>query len=427
MEKTVNVETTNARATTTLRDTTPTVPLPDTPQGLMVIGPQVTLHFVEEEWNQANSYDYYDVVQVDGTSYIAVQDVPANTEITNTEYWAKWNDPNAQVELMQDTIAQYNSRLSAIENLKEVVVIGDSWTAFNQGSNVSLTNALQSSLVNKTMHNFGENGAGFIQGSAISNINFMDMIQDAVDDDSFNNDNVSDIVVVGGTNDVYHNLTSQLNTTLKTFFNQLVSNFKNANIIWLPNFYAPANAPAVAQLANVNLYYNKVTTINPNFFLGISAPFVDTLHLTDNTQAFIGRFIGALVNGCGGTEYRQFFFSANTIGANFIEGISPVQSNSPNRFPIIIRASVSGISELSANYKIADFANNSFYNTSAYSPNLLSNLLELYGEAFVTFADNTIQQFQLYSQNNALYLGNTSVSKSVTNIVLVIFGCTNTA
>ena len=110
--KTVNVETTNARASTTLTDTTPTVPLPDTPQGLMVIGPQVTLHFVEGEWDEANTYDYYDVVQVDGTSYIAVQDVPAGTEITNTEYWAKWNDPNAQVKLLQDTVNGFDGRIN---------------------------------------------------------------------------------------------------------------------------------------------------------------------------------------------------------------------------------------------------------------------------------------------------------------------------
>ncbi len=113
--KTVNVETTNARASTTLTDTTPTVPLPDIPQGLMVIGPQVTLHFVEGAWNKANSYDYYDVVQVDGTSYIAVQDVPANTEITNTTYWAKWNDPNAQVELLQGTVNTFDSRIKKAE------------------------------------------------------------------------------------------------------------------------------------------------------------------------------------------------------------------------------------------------------------------------------------------------------------------------
>ena len=114
--KVANIETTNARVQTRVTDTTPTVPLPDTPQGLMVVGPQVTLKFIHGEWSSANSYDYYDVVQVDGTSYIAVQDVPANTEITDTEYWAKWNDPNAQVELLQNTVAMFEGRLDTAEN-----------------------------------------------------------------------------------------------------------------------------------------------------------------------------------------------------------------------------------------------------------------------------------------------------------------------
>lgn len=138
--KTVNVETTNARASTTLTDITPTVPLPDMPQGLMVIGPQVTLHFVEGEWNQANSYDYYDVVQVDGTSYIAVQDVPANTEITDTEYWAKWNDPNAQLEQIQKSLQQVvdvvdnslTKPLDVVYNGADPTGVKDSTTAFKQ-------------------------------------------------------------------------------------------------------------------------------------------------------------------------------------------------------------------------------------------------------------------------------------------------------
>lgn len=116
--KVANIETPNARVRTSVTDTTPTVPMPDTPQGLMVIGPQVTLRFIVDEWNSENSYDYYDVVLVDGTSYIAVQDVPAGIEITDTDYWAKWNDPNAQVKLLQDAVAQFDSRL---ENAEEAI------------------------------------------------------------------------------------------------------------------------------------------------------------------------------------------------------------------------------------------------------------------------------------------------------------------
>ena len=187
--KTVNVETTNARATTELTDTTPTVPLPDMPQGLMVVGPQVTLHFVEGDWNQANSYDYYDVVQVDGTSYIAVQDVPMNTPITNTEYWAKWNDPNSQVELLQQTVGQFDNRISAnaaaikqiqselktfdnaisdirVQNLgiDEIVVLGNSYemganNVSNQGIGYQLKNIL--GISSDKFHFYAVSSAGF--------------------------------------------------------------------------------------------------------------------------------------------------------------------------------------------------------------------------------------------------------------------------
>ena len=113
--KTGTIETENALVQTNVTDKTPTVPLPDMPQGVMVIGPQVTLKFIEGEWSDENSYDYYDVVLSDGTSYIAVQDVPVGTALTDTEYWAKWNDPNAQVKLLQDTVNMFEGRIDAAE------------------------------------------------------------------------------------------------------------------------------------------------------------------------------------------------------------------------------------------------------------------------------------------------------------------------
>ena len=112
--KTGVLTTPTAKATTVLEDSSPVLPLPDTPQGVMAVGPRVTFHFVED-YNQANSYDYYDVVNVDGTSYIAIKAVPANTPVTDADYWVKWNDPNAQVQLLQDAVDNYNTRLTAVE------------------------------------------------------------------------------------------------------------------------------------------------------------------------------------------------------------------------------------------------------------------------------------------------------------------------
>ena len=110
--KTGVLTTPTAKATTVLEDSSPVLPLPDTPQGVMAVGPRVTFHFVQD-YNQANSYDYYDVVNVDGTSYIAIQDVPANTPVTDTGYWVLWNDPNAQFAQLQGTVESFDNRITA--------------------------------------------------------------------------------------------------------------------------------------------------------------------------------------------------------------------------------------------------------------------------------------------------------------------------
>lgn len=120
--KTASIETPNVCASMHVTDTTPTVPLPDMPQGLMVLGPQVTFHFVTDKWSSDNSYDYYDVVLVDGASYVAVQDVPAGTELTDADYWFKWAEANAQIELMQQTVSKLNSIIETMQNQQTMLL-----------------------------------------------------------------------------------------------------------------------------------------------------------------------------------------------------------------------------------------------------------------------------------------------------------------
>lgn len=192
--KTVNVETTNARASTTLTDTTPTVPLQDLPQGLMVVGPQVTLHFVEDAWNKANTYDYYDVVQVDGTSYIAVQDVPANIEITDTEYWAKWNDPNAQIALMQEAIANFQNAL----NGKAPTNHADPTSKYGVASNENYGHAIIASTLS-------DDNEGAVIGSDVANF-----INDNANNQGFGNHLWCRIVKQGDYNDPFKALSGNV-------------------------------------------------------------------------------------------------------------------------------------------------------------------------------------------------------------------------
>ena len=44
---------------------------------------------VKTSYDATQAYEYLDMVRVNGATYVAVQDVPANTAISNTDYWLK--------------------------------------------------------------------------------------------------------------------------------------------------------------------------------------------------------------------------------------------------------------------------------------------------------------------------------------------------
>ncbi len=59
------------------------------------------------EWSAENSYEAIESVQHNGFTYLSKQPVPVGVEITNTEFWLEWADPNAQMEQLRQDVAQY--------------------------------------------------------------------------------------------------------------------------------------------------------------------------------------------------------------------------------------------------------------------------------------------------------------------------------
>lgn len=230
-----------AKATTTLEDQSPVLPLPDTPQGMLAVGPRVTFRFVQD-YDQENSYEYYDVVNVDGTSYIAMQNVPANTPIADTDYWVKWNDPNAQFALLQETVQTFDARItdntnniSSLEteletvsqsiDQKYAVFIGDSYSVTNgsvTGWITPLANLLAAS--GWTVKSSGMGGYGFARpGKTFATLlqNLAATLND--DEKKF----VKVVLVAGGYND---NTYSQqdIESGMSAFNDAVSDNFPNA-------------------------------------------------------------------------------------------------------------------------------------------------------------------------------------------------------
>ena len=62
-------------------------------------------------WDKASEYAALSVVYTNDQSYVSRKTVPANTEITNTEFWIKSADWNAQVTQYNQNVEQYNQNV----------------------------------------------------------------------------------------------------------------------------------------------------------------------------------------------------------------------------------------------------------------------------------------------------------------------------
>lgn len=136
------VETDFAKATTTLTDKQMVPPI-NAPTGRLAIGPRVTFHFIDGEWSSSNTYETYDVVQNEGISYVAVQPVPTGIQLTNTNYWFLWSEPNAQWQELIETVQGFQAQI----NGKAPIMHASDTTEYGAGSSlnyghVKLTDAL---------------------------------------------------------------------------------------------------------------------------------------------------------------------------------------------------------------------------------------------------------------------------------------------
>lgn len=62
-------------------------------------------------WDKASEYAALSVVYTNEQSYVSRKTVPANTEITNTEFWIKSADWNAQVTQYNQNVEQYQANV----------------------------------------------------------------------------------------------------------------------------------------------------------------------------------------------------------------------------------------------------------------------------------------------------------------------------
>lgn len=226
------------------------------------------------EWSANRPYEHLTMVQHMGATYISRQAVPVGAQLPaegeqSNDYWVFLTNWNAQIEQYRQDVerlateidAEEETRANADTNLeesiaevrqivetvrrREIVLIGDSWTDPNSvtvedGVNwVSIWKQIHQGDI---IHNFAKAGRGFLTG----NPTFSQQLANAAADDSFDNENVDMIIIVGAINDWgagYTDPTSDYAPAIRTVAQTAHRNFKNAEVYY---FFASCARPLSA-------------------------------------------------------------------------------------------------------------------------------------------------------------------------------------
>ena len=151
------------------------------------------------EHDSTRSYEALTIVTHLGTSYTSKKAVPANTTISNSEYWVATGNYNAQIEEYREEVEEYNDKIIDARKYRNIVLIGDSYGTANTGTttvSVTFPQALQNYLgfTNDQFHASFQNGAGFGNGAFTTLLT--NLIGSMTEKDS-----VTDVYFFGGWND----------------------------------------------------------------------------------------------------------------------------------------------------------------------------------------------------------------------------------
>lgn len=186
------------------------------------VGPRILIKFAGA-WEQAQAYEYMTAVYDSAyQSWVSKCDVPAGTPLAEGDYWIKWSDPNAQFQLLQQTVQTFDERItnnanglaSEISNREAAVseerqarisadkatkrnalYIGNSYAAGVGATNSGLFNLTKDMFDNAWL--FAGSGSGFIDTSRSEGPNFPTLLANAIASDQFDNDEITDVVIIG--------------------------------------------------------------------------------------------------------------------------------------------------------------------------------------------------------------------------------------
>lgn len=252
------------------------------------------------EWNKALRYEALSVVTHLGNSFTSKVPVPANIDITNSDYWVNTGNYNSQVEAYRKETAQVKNDLnSEITNRKNdtkdnILWIGDSYSV-NYGH--KLPNGVRDMLNAKNWYEYSKGGAGF--AGAWAGATFNDLIEEAKTALSASQkEMIKYVYIVGGANDssfTWEVLKPKVISTIQNARNS----FPNAQVCFIfascaYDTYQDLHTKT-RNIANDN--YAPCIFAMPYYYLGGAFYNTDNLHYTEAATNYIISVISNLLCG----------------------------------------------------------------------------------------------------------------------------------
>lgn len=252
------------------------------------------------EWNKALRYEPLSIVTHLGNSFTSKVPVPANIDITNTDYWVNTGNYNAQVEAYRTETAQLKSDLNnETANRKNadkdnILWIGDSYSV---NYNHKLPNGVRYMLNAKNWYEYSKGGAGF--AGKWSGASFNDLIELAKNEMSdTQKEMIKYVYIVGGANDSSFSWTQLKDNVVSTVQNARNS-FPNAQVCFI---FASCAYDTYQDLftktknmANDN--YVPCIFALPYYYLTGAFYNTDNLHFTEEATNHIINVISSLLCG----------------------------------------------------------------------------------------------------------------------------------
>ena len=152
-----------------------------------------------------------------------------DTSIGNLETTLTGFGPTEQVKSYVD-----NAVASVASAKGDMVVISDSFTSSFYVQDSSLWYHDVAKFLNCNGHNYSQRGSGYLNASTQDGSTFQTLLQDAISDTTFDNENVKWVFVYGGLNDIEHaNADTAFSTYFNNFCNSVSNNFPNAQLVVL--------------------------------------------------------------------------------------------------------------------------------------------------------------------------------------------------